>query len=354
MSTRIEVAVDSQDAIRNNVVAGTYVLDVDVAGWTEREREFLAESEANVARHKVSDPHFYEYHLPVPTAEALHEDVRNRIAEADRKAAEAKAEAAKWFAAGGKEETRAVCIVRNYNGEGEFHASRGLCSSPSGVRERGAEAQYTYRRLDNPPLDAREECERLLATEEGKAKLAAAKAEEARAFEAAKKQAFEEFARLKEKWEREDAARYERQAAEEAAKAAAAKKLLDQRMAWAKQHGSERLKKCIAEGIEHDAIYRDERLAIERPGWRWEREVPGGDDEPRNPPLKALKMLEKARETDPEAKLVYWTVDACDDEHDEDEDDECPGYHEGWRGYAVLADYMDTQIVFGGPPPADE
>lgn len=42
-------------------------------------------------------------------------------------------------------------------------------------------------------------------------------------------------------------------------------------------------KQAAAEGIEHEAVYRDERLAVDRPGWVWEREVyVAAQGDPRN------------------------------------------------------------------------
>lgn len=121
-----------------------------------------------------------------------------------------------------------------------------------------------------------------------------------------------------------------------------------ERLRWIAEHGSTRLKRLVAESIEHQAVYRDERLALERPGWRWDVKVPGEGDDPRNAPEEAISLLDEARTLDPEARLTYWTVPACENEHWED-DDECPGYHEGWRGYACTAVFLGRKIVFGGP-----
>jgi hypothetical protein len=72
------------------------------------------------------------------------------------------------------------------------------------------------------------------------------------------------------------------------------------------EHGSPRLRKALDLGLldESNAVYRDERLEKEFPGWRWET----GDDEfqdIRNPSLKALEALETARMTIGEVYL-YW------------------------------------------------
>lgn len=118
------------------------------------------------------------------------------------------------------------------------------------------------------------------------------------------------------------------------------------RGAWIATNGSRRLQVAAREGIECEAIYRDERLAGDRPGWNWADDVEGDPDEPRNPPAEALlQLLPKARATLPDdertdAKLVYWTrggggYDAGGD------------YCESQRGYAVAAEFMGRGIVYG-------
>ncbi len=42
-----------------------------------------------------------------------------------------------------------------------------------------------------------------------------------------------------------------------------------ERALWVEERGSPRLRRLGAEKIEHDAVYQDERLAAERPGWAW-------------------------------------------------------------------------------------
>lgn len=111
--------------------------------------------------------------------------------------------------------------------------------------------------------------------------------------------------------------------------------------AWAEEHGSTRLRRSLAEGIECAAVYRDERLAAERPGWQWANDVAGEYDDPRNPPESALDLLDVARQHDPQATLVWWT-----DEHSCTEDcygRDCPEYDR--REYACVATFMDREIV---------
>jgi hypothetical protein len=50
-------------------------------------------------------------------------------------------------------------------------------------------------------------------------------------------------------------------------------------LAWIDQHGSNRLKALVHEGISYDRDYRDERLALERPGWVWMSRVCGDLEE---------------------------------------------------------------------------
>ena len=150
--------------------------------------------------------------------------------------------------------------------------------------------------------------------------------------------------------ELEDRAREEEKAAkaraaEEARKAEedAKSRRKAERIAWINAHGSARLRRCQAENIEHGAIYADERLAAERPGWLWWSDVPGDDSEPRNPNEAAFAMLDEARKTAPDAKLVYVASEAETD--DETGEETKPAEY----GYAALASFLGRQIVFGWP-----
>lgn len=129
-----------------------------------------------------------------------------------------------------------------------------------------------------------------------------------------------------------------------AVKAAQEAKQAAERAAWINQHGSDRLRRCLAEGIECRAIYRDERLAFERPGWCWSVKVEGEYTEPRNPPEEAFATLDQARAMEPEAKLVRWEVEH---EHSEDcnDEDKCPKYD--WTAYAAVAQFLGAEIVYG-------
>lgn len=110
-----------------------------------------------------------------------------------------------------------------------------------------------------------------------------------------------------------------RRKAEEAARLAA-------RDSWISEHGSERLRKALALGLA-DSIwrsYREERLALERPGWRRE-----GDDEERGevrePTSEALAALEEARKRWPQSGLVWLKSRSGGVEALADEDADCGG-----------------------------
>lgn len=131
----------------------------------------------------------------------------------------------------------------------------------------------------------------------------------------------------------------DRQAADKAAKAAAQAEIA----AWITAHGSERLRRCLAEGIPCGAAYLDERIALERNGWRWQADVRGDGKEPRNPPAEAFALLDEARKTEPTARLTFWTAEAETD--DETGEETKPA----WRGYAAEAEFLGNWMVFGGP-----
>lgn len=134
-------------------------------------------------------------------------------------------------------------------------------------------------------------------------------------------------------------------AKEKAEKAAKAKLAEEEKAAWIEAHGSNRLRRMAKEGIECQAVYRDERLALDRPGWRWLEDVHGENKEPRNVPEEAFAILDEARKVDPEAELDYWVVEhECDDSC---YGDDCPAYD--WTGYVATALFLGEWIVLGGP-----
>lgn len=109
-----------------------------------------------------------------------------------------------------------------------------------------------------------------------------------------------------------------------------------ERLEWISQHGSQRLRRCVAEQIEHTArttlIYRDERLAAEMPGWRWDgSDLPSWDDA-RNPPSEAFALLDRARamagDLADDVALKFCTVEAGADEYGDAEEE--------YRGYVAF------------------
>ena len=152
-----------------------------------------------------------------------------------------------------------------------------------------------------------------------------------------------EYQRLKSADEaREAAEKAEREAAAEAeaeAEAAAKAAAKAEREAWIRAHGSARLRRCLEEGIAHMGIYRDERLAAERPGWAWDTE--GSNEDPINPPEEAFAMLDEARKTAPDAKLTLLKIE----EETDDETGEVT--REASESFAAVSDFLGRGIIYG-------
>lgn len=110
---------------------------------------------------------------------------------------------------------------------------------------------------------------------------------------------------------------------------------------WLDAHGSERLRRCVAEGIECEAIYRDERLALERPGWRYVD--PNSIQVARNPPLAAFALLDAARAVESTAVLRYipavFSVEGF-------------GVAGRFGTYVAIAEHAGRPIVYARPAPA--
>lgn len=123
----------------------------------------------------------------------------------------------------------------------------------------------------------------------------------------------------------------------EAEQKASADAVVAERAEWIAEHGSNRLKRLAKEGIEHSAVYRDERLALDRPGWRFQPKNIALD-EPRNPPEAALDLLDAARESDPAAKLFFATLTI--------EADYDPEHNEYEHFYAAQAQFLGRSILF--------
>lgn len=119
---------------------------------------------------------------------------------------------------------------------------------------------------------------------------------------------------------------------QEKAKQLAQQAYREQRDAWVMDHGSEHLRACLWEGIPMDRLYKNERMAADRPGWQWCEQVAGSAKEPRNPPSEAMAKLMEARKVDPACKLVF--VPEADD-------------------YGVLGEFLGEKIVTAWPDPSD-
>jgi len=124
------------------------------------------------------------------------------------------------------------------------------------------------------------------------------------------------------------AARKVADAAEAATKIRVAADAQQVRDEWVRQHGSERLKLGLAAGLLDSllSVYRDERLALERPGWHWESDEQGVEvlHDPRQPTEAALRALIEAQRTDPGAHLQWsHTAHTWDCATQRDEDCDC-------------------------------
>lgn len=117
-----------------------------------------------------------------------------------------------------------------------------------------------------------------------------------------------------------------------------------ERRLWVAAYGSDRLKRMVEEEIECQRTYLDERLLLERPGWRWVLEVDGEAEEPRNPPESAFTILDAARAIDPEAVLQRWVV-----KHKHDENccaqDECDKYDS--TAYVAVGEFLGRGVIYG-------
>lgn len=80
-----------------------------------------------------------------------------------------------------------------------------------------------------------------------------------------------------------------------------------ERERWIADTGSAHLKRLVAEGIEHGRLYRNERLAAERPSWKWWDRPEADLLEARNPSPEAIRLLDAARAWDPRAELRFGT-----------------------------------------------
>ncbi len=125
---------------------------------------------------------------------------------------------------------------------------------------------------------------------------------------------------------------------------------LEEAISWAKEHGSERLKLIVEDGLfeSSQGVYRDERLAAERPGWIWDDYWHRGQVEhlePRNPSLNDLQWAREVRKTVPDAELIFAKLDP---ETDYDEYGEYYESGEKVREVVLRAEFLGRVIVLLG------
>ena len=107
-----------------------------------------------------------------------------------------------------------------------------------------------------------------------------------------------------------------------------------ERDAWIAEHGSDYLKRCFAEKYDIQELYENERLSMERPGWKWWQDVRGNYASFDLPPEDALKLLDECRKIEPGARLVFVQGIECDD-------------GKPASGFTVSSRFMGQEIVFG-------
>jgi hypothetical protein len=146
----------------------------------------------------------------------------------------------------------------------------------------------------------------------------------------------------------------QREAADEATrleKAEAKAAYNAERAAWISEHGSPRLKRMLAEGVRLNNTYLDERLAAERPDWKYYEDICGEEKGIRDPEQAVFDALDEARKVAPDAR-VAWLADG---EHvfnrrDQHGDSMCEcGASvdgEGFRpGPIAVSEFMGHQII---------
>jgi len=166
----------------------------------------------------------------------------------------------------------------------------------------------------------------------------ARKVEEARKSEEYSQREAERRAAEKAQWDAEAARKAEKEKAE-----------AEETARWAAEFGSPRLRRLLQEGIECKAVYRDERIALEYPGWRRYQDVSGHTDDVRNASEAALELLDEARASGmplTEGAELRWFVDDEADEYDEAGEEIKP-----WKGYvAALEETPFGRLIYGGCP----
>lgn len=107
-----------------------------------------------------------------------------------------------------------------------------------------------------------------------------------------------------------------------------------ERTEWIAAHGSSRLQRLVKEEIGYGKTYRDERLAQDRPAWKWcTQELV----DTRDATEADLDALDEARVTAKDAKLQWLTVECGGNEYD---DCDCPA-----GGIVLVAELLGRTII---------
>lgn len=154
--------------------------------------------------------------------------------------------------------------------------------------------------------------------------------------------------------EEEDRARREANAlhyeAEQKAEREIAEKARAETGAWIQQHGSPRLRRLFADALGHEGVYKEERLALERPGWAFaaSRAIPGMTQRaPYQPSDAEISLLDEARLTAPDAQLrrvIVYRKATSAELTDSDVEIDGDGDVETARGHAISAEFLGGLI----------
>lgn len=119
-----------------------------------------------------------------------------------------------------------------------------------------------------------------------------------------------------------------------------------ERSQWIAEHGSERLRALVAENLKHDRTYRDERRAMEFPGWVRFNTICGTLKDAANASMQNIEELRRHRAQHPDSGVsLQWLADG---EHIDGCDHQDDGYtsHEFRPGPVLTAEHIGETIVF--------
>lgn len=148
------------------------------------------------------------------------------------------------------------------------------------------------------------------------------------------------------KWNKakENAERQQKEAKEAAQKIvdARASEAVVERNEWIRSHGSDRLQMILEEDMIETsmAVYRDEKLAIDRPGWIWDATWHDGDVEHntlRNPTEEDLLWYRDVKKAFPTCETIYAFLGAEAEDH----------YYEGDKDEPLVKEMAITDRFLG-------